>query len=40
MSQNFKPVNMKRIKHCTTHIWDVTDLCEVLASHGDKIAYR
>ena len=40
MSQNFKPVNHKRIKHCTSHLWDVTDLCENISAHGDKIAYR
>lgn len=40
MSQNLKPVNHKRIKHCTSHLWDVTDLCENISSHGDKIAFR
>ncbi|MBE6694064.1 MAG: hypothetical protein E7589_04800 [Ruminococcaceae bacterium] len=40
MSHNVKVVNRPRIKHTTTHIWDVTDLCEVIESHGDKIAYR
>ena len=40
MSKTLKPVNHKRIKHCTSHLWDVTDLCENISSHGDKIAYR
>ncbi|MBQ9162364.1 MAG: AMP-binding protein [Clostridia bacterium] len=40
MSQNVKVVNRPRIKHTAAHIWDVTDLCEVIESHGDKTAYR
>ena len=40
MSEKYKPINRRRMEQHFPHLWDVTDLCEVIKGHGDRIAFR
>ena len=40
MEGKYKPINRKRMERVLPHIWDVTDLCEIIRGHGDKVLFR
>lgn len=40
MDTKYKPINRQKMERNFPRIWDVTDLCEVIASHGEKTAFR
>lgn len=38
--EKYKPINRRRMERVLPHVWDVTDLCDVIEKHGDKLAFR
>ncbi len=36
----YKPINRRRIERVMPHVWDVTDLCDIIEKHGDRTAFR
>ena len=40
MEKKYKPINRRRMERVSPHISDVTDLCEVINHHGERIVFR
>ena len=40
MEKKYKPINRRRMERVSPHIWDVTDLCEAINHHGERIVFR
>lgn len=38
--EKYKPINRRRMERVLPHIWDVTDLCDIIERHGDKTLFR
>lgn len=38
--EKYKPINRRRMERVLPHVWDVTDLCDVIEKHGDKLMFR
>ncbi len=36
----YKPVNRRRMERVMPHVWDVTDLCDIIEKHGSRTAFR
>lgn len=39
-NNKYKPVNRRRMERVLPHIWDATDLCDLIEKHGDRTAFR
>ena len=38
--EKYKPINRRRMERVLPHIWDVTDLCDIIERHGNKTLFR
>lgn len=38
--EKYKPINRRRMERILPHIWDVTDLCDIIERHGNKTLFR
>lgn len=38
--EKYKPINRRRMERVLPHIWDVTDLCDIIERHGNKALFR
>lgn len=38
--EKYKPINRRRMERVLPHIWDVTDLCDIIERHGSKTLFR
>ena len=38
--EKYKPINRRRMERVLPHIWDVTDLCNIIERHGNKTLFR
>ena len=38
--EKYKPKNRRRMERVLPHIWDVTDLCDIIERHGNKTLFR
>lgn len=38
--EKYKPINRRRMECVLPHIWDVTDLCDIIERHGNKTLFR
>lgn len=38
--EKYKPINRRRMERVLPHIWDVTDLCDIIERRGNKTLFR
>ena len=38
--EKYKPINRRRMERVLPHIWDVTDLCDIIERHGNNTLFR
>lgn len=38
--EKYKPINRRRMERVLPHIWDITDLCDIIERHGNKTLFR
>lgn len=38
--EKYTPINRRRMERVLPHIWDVTDLCDIIERHGNKTLFR
>lgn len=38
--EKYKPINRRRMERVLPHIWDVTDLCDIIERYGNKTLFR
>lgn len=38
--EKYKPINRRSMERVLPHIWDVTDLCDIIERHGNKTLFR
>ena len=38
--EKYKPINRRRMERVLPHVWDVTDLCDLIEKHGNRLMFR